>query len=246
MKIIDVHAHYGKWFFPIEADSVDAILKMMKKNGIIKTILSSSLALLYDFHEGNARLAAAINDHPQLYAYLFLNPNYVRESLFEMEKYLSESPKFLGLKFYSDGYIGQPLDCDGHRKFLEILQKKYPYGVVLAHCYSYSTALQLLELAKDFPKLNFIMGHMGGDEWRETLGIVKQVNNVYLELCSGVPVLGKIEETVSEVGTEKIMFGSDLTLHNPSWTLGMIENAQIPDEKKTLILHGNAARLFHL
>lgn len=247
MKVIDVHAHYGKWFFPIEADSVDAILKMMEKNGIEKTILSSSLAVIYDFHEGNARLAEAIKDCPELYAYLFLNPNYIRESLFEMDKYLSENPKFLGLKLYSDGYIDQPLNCPGHRKFLEALQKKYPHNsVVLFHCYSYSSALQLLELAKKFPAINFIMGHMGGGEWKKAIGVVKQVNNIYLEPCSSILVQGKIEESASEVGAEKIMFGSDMSLLNPSWILGMIESAQISDEKKTLILYGNAARLFRL
>lgn len=247
MKIIDVHAHYGKWFFPIEADSIDATLRMMEKNGIEKAILSSSLAIIYDFHEGNARLARAIENCPNLYAYLFLNPHYVRESIFEMNKYLSENPKFVGLKLYSDGYIDQSLDCPGHRKFLEVLQKKYPHNSsVLFHCYSHSSSLQLLELAKNFPGVNFIMGHMDGGEWKKTIGVAKQVNNIYLELCSGNPVQGKIEESVSEVGAEKIMFGSDMTLLNPSWTIGMIESARIPDEKKILILYGNAARLFHM
>ena len=247
MKIIDVHAHYGRWGFPIEADSVEAILKMMEKNEIEKVILSSSLAILYDYHEGNAQLAKAIEEYPQLYAYLFLNPNYIRESILELDKYLSENPKYVGLKLYSDGYINQPLNCPGHRNFLEVLQKKYPHNnCVLFHCCSYSSALQLLELAKNFPEVNFIMGHMGGGEWKKAIGVATQVSNIYLELCSSNPAQGKIEESVSEVGADKIMFGSDMCLLNPSCTIGMVESAQVSNEKKTLILYDNAARLFHM
>ena len=247
MKVIDVHAHYGKWFFPVEADSIDATLEIMDRNKIEKAILSSSLAIIYDFYEGNAQLAKAIENYPRLYAYLFLNPNYVRESLFEIDKYLSENPQFLGLKLYSDGYIDQPLDCPGHRKFLEFLRRKYPHNnCVLFHCYSYSSAMQLLGLAKDFPELNFIMGHMGGGEWKKAIGAVKKAGNIYLEFCCSNSSQGKIEEAVSEVGIDRIMLGSDLTLLNPSWTIGMVESALISDEKKTQILYTNAAKLFHL
>lgn len=247
MQIIDVHAHYGKWFFPIETDSTSSILEMMGKNGVGKAIFSSGLAIIYDFHEGNAQLASAIENHPQFYAYLFLNPNYIRESLYEMDKYLSEKPKFLGLKLYSNGYIGQPLNCSGHRKFLEVLQNKYPQkNVILFHCYSYSETQKLLEIARDFPKLNFIMGHMGGDDWEKVIEVVGEVNNIYLELCSSNPAQGKIEQPISAVGVKKIMFGSDMTLLNPAWTIGMIESAHISEEEKKLILYGNAARVFHL
>ena len=246
MKAIDVHAHYGKWFFPIESDSTDAILEMMEKNDIEKAVLSSSLAIIYDFREGNARLAGAIRDCPDLYAYVFLNPNYIKESIFEMKKYLGENPKFLGLKLYSDGYTEQPLDCPGHRKILEVLSKKYPQYPVLFHCYSQYSALQLIKLAKDFSNLKFIMGHMGGWEWKKAAESVKQINSIYLELCSGIAVQGRIEEVVSEIGAERVMFGSDMTLLNPSWTLGMVESAGLSAEKKELILYGNASRLFRL
>jgi len=245
MKVIDVHAHYGKWFFPIEADSVEAILRMMKKNNIEKAILSSSLAIIYDFQQGNKQIASAIRDYPHLYAYLFLNPNYMRESLVEMDRYLSENSKFVGLKLYSNGYIEQPLNCAGHRKLLEVLQKKYPHSIVLFHCYTYASALELLELARDFPELNFIMGHMGGGEWRRAIGVAGEAKNIYFEICSGIIVQGKIEVSVAEVGAERIVFGSDMTLLNPAWILGMVESAEISEGEKNLILYGNAIRLFH-
>ena len=246
MKAIDVHAHFGKWFFPIEADSVAALLDMMARNDIAKAVLSSALAIIYDFREGNAAMARAVAESSSLYGYLFLNPNYVRASLLEMERYLGANPKFVGLKLYSGGYIGdQLLDCPGHRVFLTELQRKYPrVNCVLFHTYSCVEARQLLEIARAFPGLNFIMGHMGGTEWPTAVGIVAEAPNIYLELCSGNQARGLIETGVATVGARRVVFGSDMTLLNPAWTLGAIASAEIPDAEKACIVHDNAARLF--
>ncbi|MCK4307404.1 amidohydrolase [candidate division WOR-3 bacterium] len=243
MKIIDVHAHYGKWFILTNKNSMKDTLEIMRKYSIEKAILSSSLAIIYDFVEGNRELAKAIKGYKNLFGYVFLNPNYLELSLREMKKYLSKK-NFVGLKLYSNGYINQPLNCKGHEKFLEVLAKDYPEkGIILFHCWFQSVS-QLIELAKEFPTLKFIMGHMGGIEWKEVVEKVKEVKNVYLEICSGYPLRNKIEDAVKAVGAQRILFGSDMTLLDPGSSLGMVLDAEISLEKKERILYKNAKELF--
>ncbi len=243
MKIIDVHAHYGKWFIPTNKNSIKDTLEIMRKNNIERAILSSSLAIIYNFVEGNRELSKVIEGYKNLFGYIFLNPNYIQLSLKEMNKYLSRE-NFVGLKLYSNGYINQPLNCEGHRRFLQLLAEDYPEkGVILFHCWFQSVS-QLIELAKEFPTLKFIMGHMGGIEWREAVEKAKEVKNLYLEICSGYPLRNKIEDAVEAVGVQRVLFGSDMTLLDPGSSLGMVLDAEIPSEKKERILYKNAKELF--
>lgn len=244
MKIIDIHSHLGKFFFPIEENDVSDILKIMDKNDIEKIVLSSSLGLIYNFIEGNQILAKTIKNQDRLYGWIFINPNYPEESIEEIEKYLP-SDKFIGLgELYHYGYIGKPIDCPEHRYILKRLQK-FPERkrIVLWHCYDQQAIDQLVLLARDFPEISFIMAHAGGLDWRNAIPIVKEIPNLYIEICSGLPVRGKIEYMVKSVGVEKILFGADITLLNPNFTYGMIFDAEITEKEKELILYKNAKNL---
>lgn len=243
MTIIDAHAHQGKWFILTEKTGLDDILAIMRNYEIEKAVLSSSLAIINDLEAGNRELALAMKTRPELFGYLMLNPNYMELSLREMARYLPDE-KCLGLKLYSEGYIAQPLDCAGHCRFLEVLCEKYlRKNVVLFHCWHQSVS-RLLGLAKNFPAVKFIMGHMGGTEWMEAVAGAAKAENVYLEISSGYPLRAKIEDAVRIAGVEKILYGSDLPLIDPASSLGMVLDAEISEEAKEKILYKNAVGLF--
>jgi len=243
MTIIDAHAHQGKWFILTEKTGLDDILAIMRNYEIEKAVLSSSLAIINDLEAGNRELALAMKTRPELFGYLMLNPNYMELSLREMARYLPDE-KCLGLKLYSEGYIAQPLDCAGHCRFLEVLCEKYPRkNVVLFHCWHQSVS-RLLGLARSFPNVKFIMGHMGGTEWMEAVAGAAKAENVYLEISSGYPLRAKIEDAVRIAGVEKILYGSDLPLIDPASSLGMVLDAEISEEAKEKILYKNAVGLF--
>ncbi len=244
MKIIDLHTHYGKWFFPIEKDSVDDFLKIMRKNEIEISVISSSLAIVYNFKEGNKELADILMHHPQLFGYLFLNPNYLEESFGEMDRYL-QNEKFIGLgELYDEGYIGsETLNGEGYKQILERLLEKFSQRLVLFHCGGKKGIFRLLEVAKEFPEINFIAGHMGKPECELAAKTFKKVKNVYLEICSSFPWRGKIETVVKEIGAQRIVFGSDSTLINPAFIIGMVIESDISKEEKEKILYLNAKNL---
>jgi len=244
MGAIDLHAHLGKWFFPIEADGVDDLLRFMEKNDIELSVVSSSRALVYDFREGNRELWEAIRGRRELLGYLFLNPNYLEESYEEMDRYLVREG-FVGLgELYDGGYIGgQRLDCDGHRRILERMLERFPQRLVLFHCWGRDGVSRLLRLAKEFPEVKFVAGHMGHPDWELAAESFRDVPNVYLEICSSSPIRGKLESVVRRIGADRVVFGSDSTLINPAFVLGMVEESELGDEEKEMILRLNARKL---
>ena len=46
MDAIDVHTHFGKWALPANLENISMFLEIMRRNHIIKSIVSSSLAVV--------------------------------------------------------------------------------------------------------------------------------------------------------------------------------------------------------
>ncbi len=99
MRIIDTHGHLGKWPFPQANVSAGQAVERLRRLGIERLIVSSGLAIVYDFREGNRVLAEEIAPYPELLGYVTLNLNYPRESEQELDRHLA-NPKFVGAKIH--------------------------------------------------------------------------------------------------------------------------------------------------
>lgn len=239
--IIDVHAHYGGWVgLPNPCTAVEDILETCQRFNIERACLSSTLAISYDLVEGNERLAQAIEGHEALQGYVTIHPGYPEDSLAQLRDLL-QLPNFVGAKLHPK-HAGLPIDCPQARPLLEYLCE---CGVpLLEHTWFDEMCLATGRAADTFPELVIIMGHMGGDTWEKALEIAAGRPNVYLELCSGLAPWGKLERAISVVGADRLLFGSDMTLLDPGYTLGTVTGAEITEEQKRLILYANGKRLF--
>lgn len=247
MRVIDVHAHYGEWFFPIEMSREQHILHLMEKHEIERAVFSSSLAVVYDMEEGNARLAEFLAKSPKFYGYVVLNPNYSDVSVRQMQVHLG-NPKFLGVKLHPD-YARRSVSCPESIELLEEARKLRK--VALLHTWGAEQVEATARVAETFPDMAIIMGHMGGDGregagWKSGIAAAGKHPNVYLEVCGSSLHRDRIREAVEALGDDRILYGSDMTLLNPAITLGMIEEADIPARSKANILYENAARVLKL
>jgi len=91
----------------------------------------------------------------------------------------------------------------------------------LLHTYSQKDVRDVAELAKRFGDTKFIMGHMGGTDdsgtggnWKQAITAAYEFSNIYLEVCMTRLEAGKIEETVEKIGSQQVLYGSDMTLLN--------------------------------
>lgn len=236
MRIIDTHAHFGDWFFPIRHYGKQETLRLMEQLGIEKSIFSSAKAIVYDFREGNRDLKEVITDTPQMLGYVVINPNYVDESKQELDSYL-ELPDFVGVKCHAS-YTGCPPSSPAAKELLRYLQGRGK--PILYH----SNLEQLAEVAQEFPDIQFICPHFGAVSDR--LKEMPKPDNLYVDFCATATTRDKVRAAVQWLGAKRVLFGTDLTLINPSTILGMIEDAEISPEDKELVMHKNAVRLFRL
>ncbi len=101
----------------------------------------------------------------------------------------------------------------------------------------YWTPEVLGRIAREFPTVPFIAGH-----WY--LHEVLRLPNVYCNLW-GLLRLGDIEFGVREFGADKFLLGSDAFLNPLTVGLGLVMQADLPDEDKRKILGLNQARILH-
>ena len=240
--IIDVHAHCGKWFFPIFCDSPERVAELCDRYHIEKAVFSSSRAITYDMETGNREAAQFVQSDRRFYAYVYLNPRDSDRASYQMKTYFS-NPRFVGVKLHPS-YSGEPANSKATLKLLETLPEE---KIVLVHTWGREGVNQVCELADAFPKHRFILGHMGGgaeNEWRAGIEGGLRCPNTYLEVCGSVLQHDRIREAVDAVGSDRIVFGSDMTLLSPAFALGQILDSDIAEEDRRRILHDNAAKLF--
>jgi len=201
---IDVHAHYGKWPFPVHNVSLSDMVSTMRIHGIVRAVVSSTLAILYDFREGNRTLAEAIALYPELLGYVTVNLSYPDDSIQELETYLRSS-KFIGVKIHQN-YSRQKVNSPSGERIMRAISA---YGCpVLLHTYSspLESPWNAVPVAKAYPNVPIILAHMGGDTWWEGIRAAKEAQNLYVDPSATWADADKVAAAVHELGSEHILF----------------------------------------
>ncbi|TFG09226.1 MAG: amidohydrolase [Promethearchaeota archaeon] len=259
--------------------SAERLIKEMDEAGIDKTIL---LALDGDFifrskvtyKEYNDKLAEYLDRYPDRFiGFAGIDPRRGKEAIVELERCINE----LGCKgvklwtltgFYPDDLSFYP--------FYERVQELG--AIILCHTglgpnytyLKYCRPVYVDKVAVDFPKIKFIMAHMG-DPWSsEAIAIAAKNPNVYIDISAWEPPLKKVPfaffQTLIQAKmtckVEKILFGTDWPLFNSFLNLKEyveeIKNMELPppmkmmgfpeftEEEKRKILGENAKKVLGL
>lgn len=252
MKIIDVHVYHGKWYFPIPEKTIDDILEIMASRNIEKVIMMSTLSIIQDFREGNKKLFEDIAAHKNLFGYCYINGNYIKESLKEMERYLP-LPKCKGIKYQPEYSNKRPDERDvlplfeklAHEYKKPALIHSWPYGEH-GNVTPSSHPQFIADLAKRLPELKIIMGHMGGPEWQSAIEIARPYPNFYLDIGSSFTHFDKVKTAVDSLGAERVLFGSGMTECSIDMQLGVVQDSLITKEEKHIVFYEGAKKLFDL
>jgi len=93
-------------------------------------------------------------------------------------------------------------------------------------------------LAKEFPDVNFIIGHMGfGPADIEAIEIAGSMENVYLETSGSSFII--LKEAVKEIGVDKLIYGSEFPMYHPAVELKKIKLLDITTKDKEKIFSKN-------
>ncbi len=101
---------------------------------------------------------------------------------------------------------------------------------------------RFISLAKQFPKTNFILGHMGfGPADQDALQAAAELDNFFLETSTGSYLT--IKQAVEKAGPGKLIFGCEFPLSHPKAELTKILTLRLSDGALEQILGGNILAL---
>jgi predicted TIM-barrel fold metal-dependent hydrolase len=106
-----------------------------------------------------------------------------------------------------------------------------------------------IPFANRYPAASLILAHMGyssdGNFSRQVYALRQaKAGNVFIDTSSAMSMLGRLVEwAVSQVGHERLLFGSDTPLYSVASQKARIEYADFEQQTQQAILFDNAARL---
>lgn len=97
-------------------------------------------------------------------------------------------------------------------------------------------------LAKSFPKTKFIIGHMGfGPADVDAVQYAKENENLFLETSGGSYII--VKHALEELGSTKVIFGSEFPMHHPLSAVDIIYSLKCNDGDLENIFANNILRL---
>ncbi|NUW42133.1 amidohydrolase family protein [Nonomuraea rhodomycinica] len=237
--IIDVHAHWGPWFFTM--DVAGASLATMDRYGIDRAVVSHTEAVIYDAPAGNRALARVLEEHERLLGYVTVNPRRLDEAARDLDAYLPTG-RFVGVKIHTD-YTGSPVTSPRLRDALALVAEAGCPALV--HTWG-TSVLDLAQVCLDTPGLRVIAGHMGADGFRHAIEAAAACDRLYLEPCWSHAPAGRIAEVAAAVDGRRLLFGTDATLIDPSSAFGAVAAAGLAPDLAERVAWRNAAELFAL
>lgn len=152
-----------------------------------------------------------------------------------------------GIKFHPD-MQRFPIDDSRLDVVYDALQGRLP---VLIHCgdprYDYSHPKRLKNVLRKFPKLTVIAAHMGGWGLIDTAYEVLKNENCYFDISSTMMFVprDRLVNYIRLYGVERILFGTDFPLWNPSKEVESLLNLGLTSDETESIAGINAERLLN-
>lgn len=239
--IHDAHTHLGEgtWY----SLSPDELILSMDQNGVVGAVICpSDRALAYHFKEGNDYLLDAAQKHPgRFFPFLTASPWAPEEGLDYLQKAVSHGGVY-GLKFNTT-LTGCSISDPKLNPFVEFAQSHdlpiyFHTGTPI-----FSLPTQLMQLARRFPKVKFIMGHLGScDFWMDGVPVAAATPNIYVE-TSFFGIAPMLRRVITEVGAERVLFGSDVPICSYPLEIGKFGGLDLDPETEARIFGRNLLSL---
>lgn len=249
IPVIDAHTHTGPkyrrgWHQNPKYTSLDSFIEMYDKLGINCCVttphpLCDSMTVLTN--ETAAREAA---QYPgRVYGYIYIAPFEGMDVCKQNLSKYSKNPAFVGIKFLG-GYQGKYTD--------PIYQYAADFAnevgcPLLCHNYTGDPPLEhMIAFAEKRPNLTLLIAHQGGGHQELTEAaapFVRDMPNVYMELCGSLYNTLGFADILELVGEDKMIFGTDAIDLDVRFDFGRVAFSPMPDSAKKKIFAENYLRI---
>ncbi len=199
------------------------------------------------------------HEHPQFIPFISLDPSMSEEELVA-EIDLRQESGARGIKlhpanqrFYPNDHRLWPAYDRAQELGLPIISHSgtFPPG---AQTGDYAHPRHFPEVLSAFPRLTVAMAHLAFGEFAACANLARDHPNVFFDCCGVIngtekqPVLSDEAAVAAlrQVGTERVMFGSDFPWFDPVLDAARIKRLPLTDAEERAILHDNAVRILAL
>lgn len=261
--LIDGHSHVT---FPIEAH-----IEEMKRLGMDKTILFSTV-LHPEKASSTEEVKVAMHDLHQLLAGKNGSVTELRQKANrELREAIAQFPdRFIGFgsvplgldvkvtkQFIADEVVslglagmGEFTLSSGQVHLLEpVFAASSEFGNLPIWIHAFFPILltdiqEMSRLARSFPRTPVILGHLGGSNWLETVELVKEIPNLYLDTSAyySTLVLGLAINDIPQ----KCIFGVDKPYGDTELSIQAIRKYARTPQVSEAVLGGNIARILRI
>lgn len=225
MRIIDAHCTVGAGRY--KNQSAAQLLAALDKAGIEQAaVCPTEECVTVDNARGNRETAALCAQHPgRFYGFAVANPWYGQAALEELGRALSAG---LNGVFFDSSLQGFTI-CDTLVDPLIELCGRYKVPAYFhTGTPAFALPLQLRALAKRHPGVNFIMGHMGANDFiGDVAPAMAGMDNLYLETSMNLTCT--LQDMLKRY-PDRIIFGSDSPRSEPEYELFKLQTAAGGDE----------------
>jgi len=238
MRIIDFHVHIkGGDLYRREAKGED-IVKIMDRCGIEKSVVFS---ICLSSKEGNLKTYNEVKKFPdRLIGFATGMPSFDSIVIDEIKRAIFEY-NFKGIKIHRglhtlELYLTAPL-----------IEKAIEFDIpCLIDCGGDFEVIK--EIVERYPEAKIVVAHLGGDNeliFEKFLGFARDKENLYFD-TSYVKQTHLIGKAIKELGSKKLIFGTDGPLIPPEPEIEKIKIWNLTDEEREDIFYKNAEKILKL
>ncbi|MGH7678458.1 MAG: amidohydrolase family protein [Gemmatimonadaceae bacterium] len=204
-----------------------------------------------DATAGNDAMLALCDRHGDLLRMLVtVNPNYASHAIHEIERCVLRGA--VGVKLLAsrraDDRLLDPICELAAQSRLPILHHIWQHRRREWPNQEISDGADLARLARRHPRVTFILAHIGGGgDYLHTYAAIRDVKNVVADTSGSGVDRGMLDEAVAALGSQRLLWGSDLTMETGLAKLRALENTGLSSEDDVRdIRWRNAERVFGL
>ncbi len=263
MKIIDAHAHIyptkiadkatktiGEFYdinMHIKSGTIDNLLEEGLRAGVSKFIVHSCATKPQQVRPINQFIKQELDNHNEFIGFMTLHQDLSEEEIYNEVTWATQNG-FKGIKLHPD-FQKFNIDAPEYEKIYRAIDNRLP---ILFHTgdnrYDFSKPFRLANIAKKFPKTNFIGAHFGGYRCWDEVEVYKGLENVYFDTSSSLSFISidKALQIINLLGVEKFFFGTDFPMWTAEEEIKKIYNLKLSDKQNQMVFNGNVSALLNL
>ena len=258
-SVIDIHCHIsllGDEVKIADRDSKPNNLNKMYENSRYKKVGLIVIAYKWENEKvsvKNDSLIAFCKTNSKYFPICSVHPDHGEAALAELDRIYLKGVRFLKLHSLSQG-----IDLASENVH-SVVKKASNLGfVILFDGWNPEDAnmlMKIVDLANENPKGKFIIAHMGGPHFNETvlISVFKMYewyqNNIWVD-CSAIlymyansPYVEQIKWTIRKIGVDRVLFGSDYPVSSVDDAVKAVETYGFSKDELDAIFYNNSKKL---